>query len=252
MAYYSKINTVFLRDMNKPKHPLIKGAWAELEFGILKDLNWEATEKIDGTNMSYEFICTLPNLNCSQEEFTKYINSEDTSLENAFSLDVHGKTESANIPEVLLNKMYTLCTKRELIKIFAHPIIDPATNKTLYISFPPIVQLFGEGYGKGIQNGQNYISDNVNFILFDIKVNLTWLQRSSIIEIANKLNLSVVPLIGYMTIYEAIHMVEKGFKSTIAQNKEYNAEGLVLKAPNGLLNRCGKRIITKIKTCDFI
>ena len=40
--------------------------------------------------------------------------------------------------------MYNLCTKRELIKIFAHPIVDPETNKVLYISFPSIVQLFGE------------------------------------------------------------------------------------------------------------
>ena len=54
-----------------------------------------------------------------------------------------------------------------------------------------------------------------------------------------------------MTVDEAIEFVKKGFKSTIAENKDYDAEGLVLKTPMGLLNRKGERIITKIKTCDF-
>ena len=54
-----------------------------------------------------------------------------------------------------------------------------------------------------------------------------------------------------MTIPEAIDFVKKGFKSTIAENKDYDAEGLVLKTPDGLLLRNGERIITKLKTCDF-
>lgn len=37
----------------------------------------------------------------------------------------------------------------------------------------------------------------------------------------------------------------------VLKNKDYIAEGLVLKAPCGLLNRRGKRIITKIKYCDY-
>lgn len=50
---------------------------------------------------------------------------------------------------------------------------------------------------------------------------------------------------------EAEDFVKAGFKSLIAENKDYIAEGLVLKAPCGLLNRRGKRIITKIKYCDY-
>ena len=55
-----------------------------------------------------------------------------------------------------------------------------------------------------------------------------------------------------MTIDEAIEFVKKGFKSTIAENKDYNAEGLVLKSPHGIRTRMGQRIIFKIKTCDFV
>ena len=78
-----------------------------------------------------------------------------------------------------------------------------------------------------------------------------YLLRESLEDIAQKLEIPIVPLIGYMTVDEAIEFVRKGFKSTIAENKDYDAEGLVLKTPMGLLNRKGERIITKIKTCDF-
>lgn len=52
-------------------------------------------------------------------------------------------------------------------------------------------------------------------------------------------------------ISKAIEYVKKGFKSTIAENPDYDAEGLVLKTPYCLQFRNGQRIITKIKTCDF-
>lgn len=51
-SYYQKINTLYKRDMTKPKKPIILGEYSESEFEVLKDLKWEATEKIDGTNMS--------------------------------------------------------------------------------------------------------------------------------------------------------------------------------------------------------
>ena len=60
-----------------------------------------------------------------------------------------------------------------------------------------------------------------------------------------------MPIIGYMTIAEACQYVDKGFKSTIAFNKDYDAEGLVLKSPDNLLMRNGERIILKIKSTDF-
>ena len=55
-----------------------------------------------------------------------------------------------------------------------------------------------------------------------------------------------------MTLTEAIEYVKAGFTSTISEDKTLAAEGLVLKTPIGLKNRKGDRIITKIKTCDFV
>lgn len=97
----------------------------------------------------------------------------------------------------------------------------------------------------------NYIKNDVGFILFDVKVNNWWLNRDACQDIASKLNIPIVPFIGYMTLPEAIEYVKAGFKSVIAENKDYDAEGLVLKTPHGLQFRNGERIITKIKTVDF-
>jgi hypothetical protein len=57
---------------------------------------------------------------------------------------------------------------------------------------------------------------------------------------------------GYMTLLEAIEFVKNGFVSYISENREYKAEGLVLKTKDGILDRRGNRIITKLKTVDFL
>ena len=102
------------------------------------------------------------------------------------------------------------------------------------------------------KGGGNYIPNSVGFILFDVKVGQWWLRRENLEDIASKLNVPIVPLIGYMTLQEAIEFVSKGFNSIVSQTKNHGAEGLVLKTKSGLLFRNGQRIITKIKTCDFV
>ena len=39
-SYYQKINTLYKRDMTKPKKPIILGEYSEPEFEVLKDLKW--------------------------------------------------------------------------------------------------------------------------------------------------------------------------------------------------------------------
>lgn len=80
-SYYQKINTLYKRDMTKPKKPIILGEYSESEFEVLKDLKWEATEKIDGTNMS---CCFHPGLRM---------------------IEIRGKTENASIPTHLHKRM---------------------------------------------------------------------------------------------------------------------------------------------------
>lgn len=47
---YQKINTLYKRDMKGNKQIII-GDFSDANVEYLKDLKWEATEKIDGTNI---------------------------------------------------------------------------------------------------------------------------------------------------------------------------------------------------------
>lgn len=219
MAEYQKIQSLFKRD---EKNIIIPDQFTYPEFEVLKDLKWECTEKIDGTNIRIEL-------------------ESSGNPEDGIIMSFKGRTDKAIIPEHLLTKLNWLFDREHLME--ALNITDETQNCN--------ITLYGEGYGAKIQKGGNYISNDVNFILFDVKIGKWWLDRESIKDIANKLGINVVPLMGYMTIPEAIEYVKKGFKSTIAENKDYDAEGLVLKAPCGLLKRDGERLITKIKTVDF-
>lgn len=215
---YSKIQTLFKRD---DKNIIIPDQFTYPEFEYLKDNKWECTEKIDGTNIRIEL------------DF--YVHDDGV---REINVNFKGRTDEATIPAHLYRRLKELFDNVNWLEIFD---ITSTTSITLY----------GEGYGTKIQKGGNYISSGVDFILFDVKVDKWWLQRDAVEDVANKLNIKVVPLIGYMTIPEAVEYVRKGFKSTIAENKDYDAEGLVLKTTTGLLRRNGERLITKIKTVDF-
>lgn len=219
-ADYQKINTLFMRD---EKGVIIPSEMTCEEFEYLKDCKWEATEKIDGTNIHIDFV---------------------SDGENGLKTIFNGRTAKANIPSHLLSRLHELFTPDKLSECFSDQLEDIKSGAVC-------VSIYGEGYGTKIQKGGNYIQNGVDFILFDVRVGKWWLKRSDCESIAQKMGLKIVPLIGYMTIPEAMSVVQSGFKSTIAENKEYDAEGLVLKTPCGLSFRNGERIITKIKTCDF-
>ena len=147
-----------------------------------------------------------------------------------------GKTDKADIPKHLLEVLANTFTKDKMIDVFG-----VTTNVCLY----------GEGYGVKIQKGGNYMPDRADFILFDCKVGEWWLTRDSIEGISKALNISLVPIIGVWKLERAIEYVKEGFISTISENKEYIAEGLIMKPVVELFGRNGERIISKIKYKDF-
>ena len=57
------------------------------------------------------------------------------------------------------------------------------------------VTLYGEGYGATIQKGGgNYISDGVNFALFDVLIDNWWLKDPDVYGIAAALEIQTVPI----------------------------------------------------------
>ena len=243
---YQKIQTVFKRDEKNVVMPYDELTQPEFEF--LRSLPWRCEEKIDGTNIRLEVTSEVVWNNPSEPCDVKGV---------AFAVDYKGKTDNANIHPNLLKHLTDTYPAGKILaslglKEFI-PVEEFADHKwQSYEDIPKIYTIYGEGYGAKIQKaGGNYIKDGNGFIVFDVKVDDLYLQPSQRNVIAENMDAPVVPFIGMMTLDEAIQFVREGFKSRIAENPDFMAEGLVIRNELGLKTRRGERIITKIKTCDF-
>lgn len=197
-------------DRDKQTGKLIAGMWSRPEFGYLADNVWMFTEKVDGMNIRVEY--------------------------NNGDIKFYGKTNNALIPQELLIKL----NNRFITQI----------DKMKQMFGDSVVTLYGEGYGPNIQKHGELYSDKQDFILFDVKIGNTWLERCNVQNIAVKLLLDIVPYIGLGKLEHGIEWVTEGFKSLVS-NKGRMAEGLIARPQVEMLDRLGKRIIAKIKHVDF-
>lgn len=244
---YQKINTIFLRDANNVIMPYER--FTEPEFEYLRHNKWQASEKIDGTNMRIEV---------TKEEVLDYTMDPSVLKGVKFNIRIAGKTDNAQIPKNLLKHMQEKYTNKKILGALGLKEFIPVSewksmyNWDDYSKIPAIYTIYGEGYGEGIQSGGWYIKGGNEFIVFDVKVNDIYLKTEARDEIATKLGAPIVPFKGYFTLDEAIDYVRKGFRSVVAESPEVKmAEGLVLRTDLGLRNRMGNRLIVKIKYEDF-
>jgi hypothetical protein len=159
-----------------------------------------------------------------------------------------GRTDKAQIPTFLLKYLQETFTVEKCMECY--PIKDfPVHGDNQFT-----IEMFGEGYGAGIQNGGNYRKD-VNFRLFDVRINGLWLEPSSITDIAFKLGIKTVPFLGYMDIDEIVDLVKSEPCSTVSSdeggNPNYYMEGIVARTTPLLLRRDGSRLMFKLKRIDF-
>ena len=108
--------------------------------------------------------------------------------------------------------------------------------------------LYGEGYGEKIQKGGGNYRHDQDFVLFDVRVGEWWLQRSDVKDVAAKLGLGVVPVIGEGSQFDAVAWVTLGIGSA---RGDFEAEGIVARPKAELITRSGHRLIARIKCCDF-
>jgi len=206
---YPKIQTLFKR--SDLTHKVMDGFYSMPEFDYLRDCQWEFTEKIDGTNIRVEW-------------------APETG-----SVTFGGRSDNAQIPVFLLLKL------QELFPV----------SKFLEAELKDPLCLYGEGYGARIQKGGgNYISSGgVDFILFDVYIGGFWLTRVSVEDIAQRLGIKVVPLVGYGNLDDAVKLIrDTKLQSTFGP---FLAEGIVAKPIIRLCTARGDRIITKLKHKDF-
>ena len=219
---YHKIMSLFKRNI-EGDNKFIIGEWSTPELAYLKDKDWQFSEKYDGTNLRIMY--------------------------DGKDIKYGGRSDNAQIPVELIYKLDELFKSDGKWQVFEELF---GTQKTSEDSLSEMsVTLYGEGYGAKIQKGGgNYMSDGkgVDFILFDIQINGIYLERKNVEDIATKLGIKCVPIIGHGTLEEAIELVKKGFKSTCG---DFIAEGIVARPKVELRTRRGDRIITKVKHIDF-
>jgi len=212
MRKYEKIETIFSRDMNGTKK-LMPGVFRDPTVEFLATNKWTWTEKIDGTNIRVYW--------------------------DGHTVSFGGRTDNATIPADLVNRLNELFGGEANAQIFEEAFGEKE------------VILFGEGYGSKIQKGGgNYISNGVDFILFDVLVGENYQEREWVEKTATMFGIKVVPIVGEGTLWEAVAFVKNHPMSTIAE-KEHEMEGLVCRPAIELKDRRGNRIIVKIKYEDF-
>ena len=146
-----------------------------------------------------------------------------------------GRTEKAQIPAFLLDYLLATFKTNEAEQIFEEKFGET-----------PVI-LFGEGYGPRIQKGGNYRSD-VSFILFDVYIAGNYQPRASVEDVARSFGIDVVPIVLEGTIQEGVDFVKAHPKSTMGTAY---MEGVVGRPRVEMRDRCGKRVIVKIKWEDF-
>ena len=208
MIEYNKIETLYERDLEGTKK-LMEGVFRNPTVEYLKDNVWQFTEKVDGTNVRVYW--------------------------DGHKVTFGGRTEDAQIPSHLLNKLIDMFKTDEAEQIFEQKFGEMP------------VMLFGEGYGPKIQKGGNYRKD-VSFILFDVLICGNYQPRSSVEDIAKAFGLDVVPIVLEGTIQEAVDFVKSNPPSTMGTAM---MEGVVGRPKMELRDRSGKRVIVKIKVKDF-
>ena len=211
LVEYHKIECPFERDVEGSKK-IVWNRWRNPTVEYLKDNKWVFTEKVDGTNIRI------------------YWDGHDITFA--------GRTDRAQIPAMLNQYLIDTFQTNEVEELFEQTFGEKE------------VILYGEGYGAKIQGcGGAYRKDN-SFMLFDVMINGNYQPRETVEEIATMLNIDVVPIIFTGTIHEAIEFVMKHPKSTISEDDLY-MEGLVGRPAIELKDRCGNRVIVKIKWKDF-
>lgn len=173
MKEYEKIETLYVRDDKTKK--LVEGKFRNETVELLKDIDWEFTEKIDGTNIRIYW--------------------------DGHKVLYYGRTDKAQIPSQLMNR---------LVELFGGDINEEMFEQK-FGDMP--VMLIGEGYGAKIQKvGGDYRADN-DFILFDVCINGNYQSRESVKKIANYFNIDVVPTIMIGRLQDGIDYVKSKPKS---------------------------------------
>ena len=212
MKEYHKIENIFARDTDGTKK-LIVGEYRNPIVEMLKDVQWVATEKIDGTNVRIYW--------------------------DGHSVSFAGRTDKSQLHKDLNAYIESKFCTPEAEQLFEQMFGE----KEVY--------LFGEGYGAGIQKcGGSYCADKA-LIMFDANVNGHWLSKENVSEIAKAFSVKSVSVVKKGTLDELVDFVRSKPKSQHSADADLIMEGVVAQPSVEVRDQAGNRIVVKIKVCDF-
>lgn len=216
---YPKIDTLYERD---EKHFVVVGKLKRPEFGNIK--RWSVTEKLNGRNTRVSLI-----------------NNGDGGI-----IEYGGKTDDAEMPDALLDYLRKTFTIDKMKRAFW---IDP-------LKIPNKVTIYGEGYGPKMTSGSGIYRKDVSFRLFDCLVDAWWLERPNLEDVARKLGVKCVPVLGLIdrlpeTAQDLYMMVNESVVAREESGTGATPEGVVARSDPILFNRKGERVMWKLKIKDF-
>ena len=170
-------------------------------------------------------------------QFTEKIDGTNISVcWDGHEVSFNGRTEKAQIPADLVNYLNKTFKTSEAEQIFEEKFGEI-----------PVI-LFGEGYGPKIQKGGGLYRNDVSFILFDVFISGNYQSRSTVEDIATCFGLDIVPIVLEGSLQSAVDFVKTNPDSTVGTAK---MEGVVGRPKLEMRDRCGNRVIVKIKWEDF-
>ena len=267
---YTKINTLYKRYKNLNKVELPNPAWKVFQNKIMignysddhmkyiKDLEFDCFSKIDGTNTKIVFypstgLCTYggktDNADLKQHDkiMPRIIQRITPLLQTMFPPETAKFTPILNDKQQIQYFHEDGCEVRDI----DNELKEGFRRFGVELEESPIY-IYGELYGPGVQKGGHY-GDTLRFAVFDICQQGWFLPIGMLIEMCNNLGLDMVPYIGKMKLWDAENMVVRGFKTLVENVKDpdYIEEGIVARPVVPIKDPRGKRIIVKIKYCDY-
>jgi ATP-dependent RNA circularization protein (DNA/RNA ligase family) len=207
---YHKIETLCKFDQATKK--FIPNSFYNESVELLKNNQWEFTEKIDGTNFRIYW--------------------------NGHTFSYAGRTDNATFSDTQKEFITKKLTNEQMVISF----------ETLFKEKEVIV--YGELFGNKIQKDGELYTDNqgLSFRVFDVYIDNHFLPYKHAQRLCDELGYNFVPFVLCGTIQEAIDYVEKNLTSTFSKAP---LEGLVGKPIGDFLDNKGNRIVVKIKRRDL-
>jgi len=271
---YTKIDTMYRRyifdskdcpnkDWLKFKNKIILGEFSNKEAEYLFNNLWEAYSKIDGTNSKIAFFPSTQEImwggksdKASSQHGQFEMLEEIANRIKPILCEIFPKETARFTPVKEGNKIKFWDVSSEIDRYANANPVTPNREGQYEVCLEEVpIYIYGEYFGSGIQKcGSRYIKDGNDFRVFDICQQGWWTPKDVRDELCKKLGLKTVPFLGHMTLADIEKLVRAGFPTKFEETNDPTLieEGIVARPTLPICDTRGRRIIVKVKHCDYV